>query len=408
MKNKNGSILAFSVFASGVTTAAILNDAGALNVFSVFGSSYGYSILWELVAMAVVLIVVQEMMSRMAVATGKGLSDLIRENFGVKMSFIAMSILFVSSICSAVANFSGIAESMELIGAGKYIGVFAAATAVILIALAKNRYRVFEKVFIILQIGIFFYIVLIFCLKPDFSSISAKMMNSNFELSSSYLMMVIAVVGAVGAPYMQFYMQYFFVNKAIPVKDYGYERVAVYTGSAVAIILDFIIVICSFEVFGKGGIMPDTIYKMSLIFSPLSENYNVVFGAVMFSVSFLGCLVIPGCTAFSICEAFGFETGEDGKLKEAPVFLAIFILIVAASAIVVLMSEKNLFHIIFAAQTAAGILCCIMLVFIIKIAGDREVMGSKVNNRAQNIIMWTFICICTAIFIVAVFVKLFL
>jgi Mn2+/Fe2+ NRAMP family transporter len=139
MKNKNGSILAFSVFASGVTTAAILNDAGALNVFSVFGSSYGYSILWELVAMAVVLIVVQEMMSRMAVATGKGLSDLIRENFGVKMSFIAMSILFVSSICSAVANFSGIAESMELIGAGKYIGVFAAATAVILIALAKKQ-----------------------------------------------------------------------------------------------------------------------------------------------------------------------------------------------------------------------------------------------------------------------------
>jgi Mn2+/Fe2+ NRAMP family transporter len=354
MKNK-GALLAFSIIGLSITVAAILNDVGAVTIFSMLGATYGYSTIWELFVMAIVLAIVQEMISRMAVVTGKGLSDLIREKFGVKWTFFVMNILFISSMCSAVANFSGIAQSLEIFGISKYIGI-PLIVFLIWIMLVKNNYGILGKILLAVQICILSYVALIIVLKPNFSYIAIEALVPKIQFSSMYFIMMLAVIGAVITPYMQFYMQYSFLNRSIPLKDYGYEKIAVYMGSIIALIIDFFIVVCAFEVLGKKNIGVTTVYNLSSVFSPLFDKYYIIFGIVMFSVSILGCFIIPLCTALSICEAFGFESGEENKIKDAPVFFGIFIFIILVSAIIVLIPGGNFLNTILITETVSGVL----------------------------------------------------
>ncbi|MBA5851352.1 divalent metal cation transporter [Clostridium sp. cel8] len=405
MKNK-GALLAFSIIGLSITVAAILNDVGAVTIFSMLGATYGYSTIWELFVMAIVLAIVQEMISRMAVVTGKGLSDLIREKFGVKWTFFVMNILFISSMCSAVANFSGIAQSLEIFGISKYIGI-PLIVFLIWIMLVKNNYGILGKILLAVQICILSYVALIIVLKPNFSYIAIEALVPKIQFSSMYFIMMLAVIGAVITPYMQFYMQYSFLNRSIPLKDYGYEKIAVYMGSIIALIIDFFIVVCAFEVLGKKNIGVTTVYNLSSVFSPLFDKYYIIFGIVMFSVSILGCFIIPLCTALSICEAFGFESGEENKIKDAPVFFGIFIFIILVSAIIVLIPGGNFLNTILITETVSGVLSSVIFIFIIKIASDPEVMGSKVNRSIQNFIVWIFVFLTSVALIDAGFLKIF-
>lgn len=406
MKNRGGILLALGIIGSGITAAAVLNDVGAVTIFSMLGSKYGYSIIWMLVVMTVVLVTVQEMISRMAVVTGKGLSDLIREEFGVKWAFMAMLMLLIANICSAIANFSGVAVSLGMFNVSKYITI-PVIVVLMWIILIKNNYWVFERIFLAFQAIILTYIALAIVLKPDFKYIAFKAFNPQIEFNITYFIMIIAIIGAVVTPYMQFYMQSLVVNKSIPVKKYGYERAAVYIGSIIAIIVDFLILICSFEVFGRNHIKVNTIEGLSSIFTPLYYNSHVIFASIIFTVSILACFIIPLCTSFSICRAFGFEYGEKNKIKDAPVFFGVFLFVTVLSSVIVLIPGINFLHTIFITQIIAGLMSSVIFIFIIKIASDPEVMGSRINGSFKNILVYTFISFVVIIVFIAIVLKLF-
>lgn len=406
MKNRGGLLLAFAIIGSGITAAAVLNDAGAVTVFSILGSRYGYSIMWELAALGIVFVIIQEMVSRMAVVTGKGLSDLIREKFGVKWTFAVMLVFLAANICSAAANFSGIAVAAGVFNISKYISIPIAGIAIWVMFAGNNR-KLVGKIFIVFQISLLTYIALAFVLKPDLSYITFKALNPEIEFDTTYFIMILAAIGAVTAPYTQFYIQSLLVDKSIPVKDYGYEKIAVYIESIVAIIIDFFIIVGAFEVLGKKSVNADSIVNMSAIFTPLSDQPFSVYAALMFAVSVLACFIIPQCTAFSICESFGFESVEENKIKDVPVFFGIFLFVIISGSFVALIPGINFFNMIVVTQAIAGVLSSAILVFIIKIANDPEIMGDRVNGSFQNIAVYIFILFVAAAVLITVFLKLF-
>ncbi|WP_446898364.1 NRAMP family divalent metal transporter [Clostridium sp. LBM24168] len=406
MKNRGGLLLAFAIIGSGITAAAVLNDAGAVTVFSVLGSKYGYSIIWELAAVGIFLVIIQEMVSRMAVVTGKGLSDLVREKFGVKWTFAVMVVLLVANICSAAANFSGIALAAGVFNISKYISIPVIAI-VICIMFTESNCKLMRRIFIAFQIALFTYIVLAFALKPDLGYITFKALNPKIEFDTAYFIMILAVIGSVAAPYMQFYMQSLLVDKSIPLKKYGYEKIAVYIGSIIAIIIDLFIIVGAFEILGKKSIYANSIINMYTIFTPLSNKPYIVYTAVIFAVSILACFIIPFCTAFSICQSFGFESEADNKIKDAPVFFGIFLFVVILGSLIALVSRSNFFNIIVTTQAVVGILSSVIFVFIIKIANDQEIMGNKVNGIFRSIAAYIFVLFTATALIITILLKLF-
>lgn len=405
MKNRGGLLLVCTVILSGIMAAAVLNDAGAITVFSILGSRYGYSIVWELAVAGIFFVLIQEMISRMAVVTGKGLSDLIREKFGVKWTFIAMIIFLTANICSAAANFSGIALALGAFNISRYISIPCAAIVIWLVFL-RNNCKLTRKVFIVLQIVLLFYMALVLVVKPDLSYIAFRALNPEIKFQTTYFILLLAVVGVFAAPYIQFYIQSSIVEKSIPVKKYGYQKIAICIESMAVVIIDFFIIAGAFEVLGKSGIAADSVINMSAIFIPLSNRPYIIYTAIMFSVSVLACFIIPSCTAFSICQSFGFESGEDNKIKDAPVFSGIFLFVIILGSLVAVVSRCNFFDTIVVTQAVVGVLSSAILVFIIKIANDPEIMEDRVNRGFQNFVLYVFILFSQGVFLI-VLLKLF-
>ncbi|MBC2581519.1 NRAMP family divalent metal transporter [Clostridium sp. DJ247] len=386
MKNKNRFLIVLSIIGSGLITANAGNDAGGVTTYSVVGAHYGYSMLWGMFAIAIGLAVVQEMNARMAVVTGKGLSDLVRERFGVKWAFFAMLVLLVANLGVCIGEFAGIAASLELFHISKYISI-PILTILIWFLLTKGDYSKAEKIFLFLTITFFGYVVTAFLVKPDWSHVATSIIRPNAKFDKGYFVMLIGMVGTTITPYMQFYLQSSVVDKGISVKDYKYEKLDVYIGTFWGILTALFITVCTVETLYKAGIGIDTAQDAASALRPLAGNYSFILFAVgIFGASFLACFIIPLCTAYAVCEAFGFESGLDNKIKEAPVFFGLFLLMISVSAIIILIPNISLINIILFTQQLAGVLCPVVLIFMIKLVNDEEVMGKHVNTTLQNFI----------------------
>lgn len=386
MKAKKKIFMILSIIGPGIITANAGNDAGGVTTYSAVGAQYGYSMLWGMFAIAIGLAVVQEMNARMAVVTGKGLSDLIRERFGVRWAFFAMLILLIANLGVCIGDFAGIAASLELFKISKYITI-PFFTLLIWILLTRGTYSKAEKVFLILTLTFFSYVITAFMLKPNWNSVLSNVFQPKADFDKNYFLVLIGMVGTTITPYMQFYLQSSVVDKGISLKEYKYEKMDVYLGTFWGILTALFITVCTAETLHKAGINITSAQDAALALKPLAGNYSFILFAIgLFGASFLACCIIPLSTAYAVCEAFGFESGLDNKIKEAPAFFSLFLFMLLASAIIVLLPKVSLISIILITQQIAGVLCPVVLIFMIKLVNDKEVMGDYVNSKMQNFI----------------------
>jgi NRAMP (natural resistance-associated macrophage protein)-like metal ion transporter len=386
MKSKNKFLMILSIVGPGIITANAGNDAGGVTTYSVVGAQFGYSMLWAMLAIGIGLAVIQEMNARMAVVTGKGLSDLIRERYGVIWAFIAMSVLIIANLGVCIGDFAGIAASLELFHISKYVTV-PILTFVIWFILTKGSYSTAEKVFLVLTLTFFSYVITAFLVKPNWGHVASSVIIPHASFNKNYFMVLIGMAGTTITPYMQFYLQSSIVDKGIAIKDYGYEKMDVYLGTVWGILTAMFITVCTAETLHKAGISINTAQDAALALKPLAGNYSfILFGIGLFGASFLACCVIPLSTAYAVCEAFGFESGLNNKIKEAPVFFGLFLFMIIISAVIVLLPKISLISIILVTQQLAGILCPVVLLFMIKLINDKEIMGEYINSPLQNFI----------------------
>ncbi|AQR94358.1 Nramp family divalent metal transporter [Clostridium saccharoperbutylacetonicum] len=391
-----------TIIGPGLITVNAGNDAGGITTYATVGASYGYKMLWGLLLITFSLAVIQEMNARMAVVTGKGLSDLIREKFGVKLTFFAMSILLIANMGVVFGDFAGIAASLELFGISKFISIPIVSIAIWLLV-TKGSYKKVENIFLLFTFVFFTYIISAFLTKPDWGNVFRSMATPTIELNSGFLLTFIGMIGTTITPYMQFYLQSSIVDKKLSLSDYKYEKLDVYLGSFWGNAVAFFIIICTAVTLYKAGISINSAEEAALALKPLAGDAAfMLFGAGLFGASVLATAVIPLSTSYAICEAFGWESGVDNDYKDAPAFFGIYTGIIILGALFILIPGISLIDIILATQQIAGLLSPIILTFMIILINDKRIMGKYVNTKVQNIISWA-----TVLFIITLSIILF-
>jgi NRAMP (natural resistance-associated macrophage protein)-like metal ion transporter len=396
-----------SILGPGIIAVNAGNDAGGITTYSTVGASYGYSMLWGLVIITISLSVVQEMNARMAVVTGKGLSDLIREKFGVKWAFFAMTVLLVANFLLVMADFAGVAMSMELFGITRYVAVPIAAV-LIWALVTKGSYSKVEKVFLVFTIVFFGYIISAFQAKPDWSAVFGTMATPSIKFSTGFLLTFIGMIGTTITPYMQFYLQSSIVDKHLSLRDYKYEKLDVYFGAIWGNAIAFFIIVCTAATLFKAHITITSAGDAAQALGPIAGKYaSTLFGFGLLGASLLACAIIPLSTSYAICEAFGFESGVDNDLKEAPAFFGIYTVMIALSAGLILIPGMQLVKIALVTQQIAGILSPVILTFMIILVNDKRIMGKYVNSKFQNVLSFATVGFITALSAILVVSTLF-
>ncbi|OIO01815.1 Mn transporter [Candidatus Desantisbacteria bacterium CG_4_10_14_0_8_um_filter_48_22] len=391
MKNKwwIGMLAFLAVLGPGIITSNVDNDAGGITTYSLAGANFGYTLLWSLIPITLVLIIVQEMCARMGVVTGKGLADLIRENYGVKITFLMMTALFFVNLGNTISEFAGIAASCEIFGVSKFLSVPLCAMAVWLLVV-KGTYKSVEKVFLVACVFYITYIFSGFLAKPDWAEVIPQTFKPAFQFRSfAYLTMLMGLVGTTIAPWMQFYLQASVVEKGVSLENYKYSRADVVVGSFVVnFVAFFIIVACAATIF-KAGIHVETAKDAAMALAPLAGKYCAsLFAFGLLNASLFAASILPLSTAYFICEAFGWESGVNKKFREAPHFYSIYTGTIVFSAGLVLLPKFPLIKAMYISQVINGILLPFVLIFMLLLINKRELMGGYINSRFFNIVSW--------------------
>ena len=386
-------ILIFAaVVGPGFITANVDNDAGGITTYSQAGAQFGYMLLWTMIPTTLALIVVQEMASRMGAVTGKGLSDLIREEFGFRITFLMMAGLVITNFGNVLAEFSGIALSLELFNVPKYISVPVCAVVVWLLVV-KGSYKSVEKIFLVASFIYVTYIVAGLIARPEWKLALAATVKPPSLLvfsQSAYLYMVIGVVGTTIAPWMQFYLQASVVEKGITARQYGASKLDVVSGCIFTdIVAWFIIVACAATLFAHGMFEIRNGADAAQALRPLAGDYAYILFAVgLFNASLFAASILPISTAYAVCEGLGLESGVGKKFSEAPFFYWLYTALIAVGAGVILIPNVPLIQITVLSQVVNGITLPFVLVFMLLLINKKELMGSYTNSRFFNWVAW--------------------
>ena len=378
-----------SVIGPGIITANVDNDAGGIATYSQAGADFGYSLLWTLIPITFALILVQEMAARMGVVTGKGLSDLIRERFGVKSTFFVMLALLIANLGNTVAEFAGVAGSLEIFGVPRWISV--PAVAVLVWALVvKGTARVVERIFLGACVFYLAYIIAGFLAKPDWGEVARGTFIPTLAFTGPALTMVVTLVGTTIAPWMQFYLQSAIVEKGVRVEDYPLSRLDVVVGCIFTDVVAFFIVLaCGATIYKAGGHI-ETAKDAALALRPLAGKYaSALFAFGLFNASVFAASILPLSTTYYVCEAFGWERGIDKRREEAPQFYVLYAAMIVVGAGLVLLPNLPLLRIMLLSQTANGVLLPFILVYMLLLAGDERLMGRYRNGRWLSVVAWT-------------------
>jgi NRAMP (natural resistance-associated macrophage protein)-like metal ion transporter len=387
MKNIWKKILIFlSVMGPGIITANVDNDAGGITTYSVAGAHFGYSLIWSFIPIIIALAIIQEMCSRMAVVTGKGLADLIREEFGVKVTFYAMVFLVFSNLFNTISEFAGIAASSELFGISKYIMVPICAVFVWWL-IVKGTYKSVEKVFLLACVFYFSYIISGFLSKPNWNGVLENSIKPELHFDKAYLLMLIGVIGTTIAPWMQFYQQSSVVEKEIKLENYKYSRLDVIIGALVVnIVAIFIVIVCATTLFAH-GIRIESAKDAALALKPLAGKYCFyLFAFGLLNASVFSACILPLSTAYSVCEGMGWEVGVNRRFKEAPQFYSLYTAIIIIGAAIILLPNVKLIPIMLISQATNGILLPFVLIFMLLLVNNKRLMGNYTNSRIYNIL----------------------
>ncbi len=386
-------LIFFSILGPGIITGSVDNDAGGITTYSVAGAAYGYKLLWALIPCFIVLVIVQEMNARMGIVTGKGLADLIRENFGVRITFFIFIGLIIADMGNTATEFAGIAGSMQIFGVSKYISVPLAAIAV-WVLVVKGTYKTTEKLFLVFSLFLLSYIASAFLAKPDWHEIGIALIHPTIETNFDYVDTVVGMIGTTIAPWMQFYMQSAVIEKGLKIEDFKYEVWDVVVGSIITVIVAFFIIVACGATLNKSGIQIGEAKDAALALQPLAGAFaSEIFAFGLFIASIFSATILPLATAFYICEAFGFEAGIDKSLKEAPEFFTLFTIIILVGIIIILIPGAPLIEITLGSQVINGVLLPVVLVCMMLMVNNKEIMGEYVNGRIKNAIGWITIIV---------------
>ena len=386
-------LLFLAVLGPGFITANVDNDSGGILTYSQAGAQYGYTLLWMIIPITLALIVVQEMCARMGVVTGKGLSDLIREEFGLRITFVLMVLLVIVNFTNVVTEFIGIAGSLHLFHVAKFISVPVCA-ALVWVLVFRGDYKSTEKIFLIASLVYISYIFAGVLSQPSWHDAlwaTVKMPSKRVWRDKAYIYMAIGVVGTTIAPWMQFYLQSSIVEKGIRVKHYAASRLDVIVGSFFTdIVAWFIVVACAATLYVHGMGAIQVASDAAEAMRPLAGDYAfLLFAFGLFNASIFAASILPLSTAYTVCEGLGFESGVDKNFKEAPFFYWLYTLLIAGGAITVLvLPDSQLINVAILSQVLNGVLLPVVIILMLLLINRSDLMGDYKNSRLWNVIAW--------------------
>jgi NRAMP (natural resistance-associated macrophage protein)-like metal ion transporter len=387
-------LLFLAVLGPGFITANVDNDSGGILTYSQAGAQFGYSLLWMMLPITLALIVTQEMCARMGVVTGKGLSDLIREEFGLRLTFVLMVLLIIVNYTNVVTEFIGIAGSLHLFHVSRYISVPICA-ALVWFLIVRGNYKTTEKVFLVASVVYIAYIFAGVLSQPswhDALKATVTLPHPSVWSDKAYLYMAIGIVGTTIAPWMQFYLQSSIVEKGIRVKDYAASRLDVVVGSFFTdLVAWFIVVACAATLYFHGMGAIQVASDAAEAMRPLAGDYAfVLFAFGLFNASLFAASILPLSTAYTVCEGMGFESGVDKSFKEAPFFYWLYTaLIVGGAATVLILPDAQLINFAILSQVLNGVLLPVVIILMLLLINRRDLMGEYKNSRVFNGIAWT-------------------
>jgi len=386
-----------AVLGPGIIAGAAGDDAGGIATYASVGAQYGYTLLWALGIITVSLIVVQVQVARLGSVTGKGLAELIREQFGVRWTALAMFVLLVANGAVTIAEFAGIAAAGGLFGIPPILSVPVSAVVVWLIVV-RGSYSIAEKIFLVLGAALLTYVAAAVLAGPSWSTVAVESVTPSFSLDAGYLTTFMTLVGTTITPYMLFYLQSSIADKGLGIEDYPSERTDVVLGSVLSDLIAAFIVICTAATLFAVGVQVTTADDAARALEPLAGPFaKVLFGLGLFGASMLAASVLPLSTAYAICGAFGWERGVSYRWREAPVFNGLYTVLIAAAAAFVLVPGLPLLQVILGTQTLNGVLLPVVLIFLVKLANDRRIMRGHTNGRIFNVLAWGTTCVLIAL-----------
>jgi Mn2+/Fe2+ NRAMP family transporter len=381
--------LLLAVVGPGLITSNVDNDAGGISVYTQAGAQYGYALLWSLIPMTIALYVTEEMCARMGVVTGKGLSDLIREEFGFRPTFFVMVTGFFVDLANVVAEFAGVAAAMQIFHVSRYIAVPIAAVLVWVLVL-RGTYRQVEVIFLAACVLYLSYVISAIMAKPDWLEAARRTAIPTLHSNAGYLVMLTGLVGTTIAPWQFFYLQAGFVEKKVSVRQYPQARADVLVGSVSCMVIVFFIIVCTAATLytsGLRGISDAAEAAKALV--PLAGKWaGTLFAFGLLNASLFAASILPLSTAHVICEGLGFEAGIDNKFREAPIFYWLYTILIAVGAGIVLLPNAPLWKILIFSQVGNGIWLPVVVIFILLLVNRRDLMGEYVNTLAFNVVAW--------------------
>ncbi len=382
------AVLFLSLLGPGIITANVDNDAGGITTYSLAGAHYGLSLLWMLLPTTVALIVVQEMCARMGAVTGKGLSDLIRESFGLKVTFYVMLALFLTNLGNTVSEFAGVAAGMEIFGISRFISVPLAA-AVVWLLIVKGSYRIVEKVFLAACLVYLAYPIAAVLSGPDWGAVTRASLWPQPIPDAGAVTMMVGIVGTTIAPWMQFYQQASVVEKGITRDNYLFARLDVIFGCIMAVVVAFFIMVACAATLYTSGTPIETAADAAMALAPLvGAHATTLFAVGLCNASLFAACVLPLSTAYYICEGMGWELGVDKGFAEAPQFFWLFTLLVGLGAGAILIPGAPLVDIMYVSQVVNGVVLPFVLIFMLRLVNDKRLMGEHVNGPVFNVVAW--------------------
>jgi len=387
------ALVILSVIGPGFIAGNAGNDAGGIATYSIVGAREGYGLIWALLLITFALAVVQEMSSRMGVVTGKGFGDLVREQFGVRVTLAIMALFVFANLTVTIAEFAGVAASMELFGIHKNVSVPLSAF-IVWFVVVKGNFKQVERFLIVISLIYFTYVVSGFMSNPPWAEVARQIAVPRIRFDRDYLLLFITMVGTTVTPYMQFYLQSAVVDKGVRIEEYAFAKYDAYIGAFMTVFIAFFIVLCTGTMLHPHGIVVDSAEDAAKALEPLAGEFaSHLFAIGLLNASFLAAFVLPLATAYGLSEAFGWESGINKTFREAPQFLGFYTAFIAIGAGVIMLPGVPLIRIMFLSQTVNGILLPIVLIIMLRLVNDTEVMGAYVNSKRMNVVTWLTVAI---------------
>jgi len=376
-----------AILGPGLIAANAGNDAGGIATYSSVGAKYGYDLLWMMVVITVSLIVVQEMAARMGAVTGKGLAELIREEYGIRWSFFATGSVLVANLGICISEFVGIGAALGLAGVPFQVSVPIAAVAVWALVV-RGTYRVAERVFVLMTIPFFAYPVAAILAHPHWGAVGKAVVEPRFQLNSGYIFLFIATAGTTITPFMQLYVQSAVVERGLGPDDLHAEQLEVASGSIFAnLVASFIIIATGATLFVHGHHTVNSAAYAARALRPFAGRFaEALFGVGLLGASLLAAAILPVTAAYVIAETFGFEKGLSRRPREAPVFVAVITVLIAIGTLVAIIPGIPVIKLLVAVQVVNGVLLPITLYFVWRLSSNRELMGEYANGPVFNVL----------------------